>query len=346
MSSLTLSTGLSKRAETQRRWQRLAFTASVVLVVICSGMLVALAFGAVPLSISSVIEIILGEGTETGRQIVLQSRLPRAVAAVLVGCNLAVSGTLLQAVTRNPLADPGLIGVTAGAALAATVVLAVLPSTAPLLPAIAFVGALIAAIVVYVVSWRPGFGSSPMRMILAGVAVNAVLGAVIGLLMTAFADRIPSVMFWTSGSFNGRGWSHVDLIWPYTLGGLLLAFWLRPRLSVMELGDDAASTLGVSVERTRLIAFAAAALLAGSAASVAGLVGFVGLVIPHVMRLLLGGNQGLIPMAAIAGGGLLLWSDIVARVALAPAEMPVGVVTGLIGGPYFVFLLYKARWLR
>ena len=136
------------------------------------------------------------------------------------------------------------------------------------------------------------------------------------------------------------------MLWPYTLVGVLLALWLRPRLAVMELGDDSAVTLGVPVERTRLIAFAAAALLAGSAASVAGLVGFVGLVVPHLIRLLLGGNYGLIPVAAIAGGALLLWSDLVARLALAPAEMPVGVVTGLIGGPYFIYLLYRARWLR
>ncbi len=346
MTSLTLASGLSNITSPRHPWARTIITGGLTCVIIVAGLLVSLASGAVPISIPEVSDILFGEGTHTGRQIVLQSRLPRAIAAVLVGCNLAVAGTLLQAVTRNPLADPGLIGVTAGAALAATIVLAVLPGTAPLLPAIAFIGALLAAIVVYIVSWRPGFGSSPMRMILAGVAVNAVLGAVIGLLMTAFADRIPSVMFWTSGSFNGRGWSHVQLIWPYTLAGLTLAFWLRPRLSVMELGDDAATTLGVPVERTRIVAFAAAALLAGSAASVAGLVGFVGLIIPHVMRLMLGGNHGLIPLAAIAGGGLLVWSDIIARVTLAPAELPVGVVTGLIGGPYFVFLLYKARWLR
>ena len=329
-----------------RRRTRVAVGSAVVIVVIVIGMLASLAFGAVDISFGEIVRILMGGGSEVSRQIVIESRLPRAVAAVLVGCNLAVSGTLLQAVTRNPLADPGLIGVTAGAGLAATIVLAIIPSSAMLLPAIAFVGALVAAIVVYTVSWRPGAGSSPMRMILAGVAVNAVLGAVIGLLMTAFADRIPAMMFWTSGSFNGRGWGHVEMLWPYTFIGLMFSFWLRPRLAVMELGDDSAVTLGVPVERTRLIAFAAAALLAGSAASVAGLVGFVGLVVPHLIRLLLGGNYGLIPVAAVAGGALLLWSDLVAKLALAPAEIPVGVVTGLIGGPYFIYLLYRARWLR
>ncbi|MBG79780.1 MAG: ferrichrome ABC transporter [Phycisphaerae bacterium] len=325
---------------------RVAIGATLVVVLIVIGLIASLALGAVDIPLVDVIKVMTGSGEKTDTQIILQSRLPRSIAAVLVGCNLAISGTLLQAVTRNPLADPGLIGVTAGAALAATIVLAVLPSSAILLPIVAFAGAMIAAVVVYVVSWRPGAGSSPMRMILAGVAVNAVLGAVIGLLMTAFADRIPAMMFWTSGSFNGRGWGHVDMLWPYTVAGVGLALWIRPRLAVMELGDDAAVTMGVPVERTRLIAFAAAALLAGSAASVAGLVGFIGLVVPHLMRLLLGGNYGLIPVSAVAGGALLLWSDLVARLALAPAEMPVGVITGLIGGPYFIYLLYRARWLR
>ena len=329
-----------------RRWLRVAIGATLVVVLIVIGLIASLALGAVDIPLVDVIKVLTGSGEKTDTQIILQSRLPRSIAAVLVGCNLAISGTLLQAVTRNPLADPGLIGVTAGAALAATIVLAVLPSSAILLPIVAFAGAMIAAVVVYVVSWRPGAGSSPMRMILAGVAVNAVLGAVIGLLMTAFADRIPAMMFWTSGSFNGRGWGHVDMLWPYTVAGVGLALWIRPRLAVMELGDDAAVTMGVPVERTRLIAFAAAALLAGSAASVAGLVGFIGLVVPHLMRLLLGGNYGLIPVSAVAGGALLLWSDLVARLALAPAEMPVGVITGLIGGPYFIYLLYRARWLR
>ncbi len=319
---------------------------ALVMILIVGGMLASLALGAVDIPLSEILEIFTGGGSETSRRIVLEARLPRALAAVLAGCNLAVAGTLLQAVTRNPLADPGLIGVTAGAALAATIVLAAIPTAAGILPMVAFVGAMISAIVVYGGSWRPGAGASPIRMILAGVAVNAVLGAVIGVLLTAFADRIPALMFWTSGSFNGRGWKHVSMLWPYATAGLALSLWLRPKLAVMELGDDSAVTLGVPVERTRLLAFAAAALLAGSAASVAGLVGFVGLVVPHLVRLLIGGNRWLIPLSAVAGGALLLWSDLAARMVLAPSELPVGVVTGLLGGPYFIYLLYRSGWLR
>ena len=343
---LSTTTQLTVLSGDRKRWKRVALTSFLLFVTIIFGVLISLAFGAVDIPIRSIWDALIGGGSPIDQAIVNESRLPRAVAALLVGCNLAVSGTLLQAVTRNPLADPGLIGVTAGAGLAATIVLAVVPTLAIVLPLVAFVGALVAAIVVYVVSWQPGFGSSPMRMILAGVAVNAILGALIGLLMTAYADRIPALMFWTSGSFNGRGWGHVEMLWPYTVVGMAMAFWIRPRLAVMELGDDSAITMGVPVERVRLIAFSAAALLAGSAASIAGLVGFIGLVIPHLVRIFLGSNYGLLPMAAIAGASLLLWSDLAARLILAPAEMPVGVITGLIGGPYFIYLLYRARWLK
>ncbi|MBC23403.1 MAG: hypothetical protein CMJ32_05740 [Phycisphaerae bacterium] len=342
---LSVTTRLTA-SHNQGKWKRILVGSLVVIFLTVAGILLSLALGAVEIPLDQTLRVIFGGGNETDRTIIIESRLPRAIAALLAGCNLAVAGTLLQAVTRNPLADPGLIGVTAGAALAATIVLTVLPSSAAILPMAAFVGAMIAAVAVYTVSWRPGSGSSPMRMILAGVAINAILGAVIGVLITAFADRIPAIMFWTAGSFNGRGWGHVDILWPYTLAGVVMAIWIRARLAAMELGDDSAATVGVPVEGTRLIAFAAAALLAGSAASVAGLVGFVGLVVPHVIRLLLGGNTGLIPVAAVAGGALLLWSDLAARMVLAPSEMPVGVVTGLIGGPYFIYLLYRSRWLQ
>ena len=343
---LSVTTQLSVSSRERRQYKRVITTTIILLATVVAGILVSITHGAVDIPLQSVIDMFTGNTVETHQIIVAESRLPRAIAAVLVGCNLAVSGTLLQAVTRNPLADPGLIGVTAGAGLGATIVLALIPSLAIILPLVAFVGALAAAIVVYVVSWQPGIGSSPMRMILAGVAVNAVLGAFIGLLMTAFADRIPALIFWTSGSFNGRGWGHVEMLWPYSLVGIVVALWIRSRLAVMELGDDSASTMGVHVERVRLIAFAAAALLAGAAASVAGLVGFIGLVVPHLVRIFLGSNYGLIPVSAIAGGSLLLWSDIAARLTLAPAEIPVGVITGLIGGPYFIYLLYRARWLK
>ena len=316
--------------------------------VLLFGAIASLSVGAAQISFHDVFLWFTGEGDLTAVQeaILSRSRLPRLVVALLVGVNLALSGLLLQLVTRNPLADPGLIGVTAGAGLAATVVLALYPTAATLLPFAAFAGALVSSIVVYGVSWRPGAGSSPIRMILAGVAINAILGAVIGFLMTAYADRIPSMMFWTSGSFNGRSWNHFDLLWPYSLVGLISSVWLIPKLKILEMGEDTATSLGVDVSRTRLFTFVTAAVLAGSAASVAGLVGFVGLVVPHLVRRLIGRSAMLLPACAAGGACLLVWSDVAARAILPPSEIAVGVITGLLGGPYFVYLLYKSRWLQ
>lgn len=334
------------KAGTPRLSARARLGLATVGLSLVAGVLASLAMGAVTIPVDDVVRALMGELTGAPARIVLDARLPRALCALLAGCNLAVSGVLLQSVTRNPLADPGLVGITAGAGMAATVVLAVLPDAAPLLPVAAFIGAMVSAVFVYAVSWTPGGGASPVRMILAGVAVNAVLGAVIGLLITAFADRIPAVMFWTTGSFNGRGWPHLRLMLPYSCVGLAMAAFLQRPMRVLELGDDAAATMGVRVERVRLLAFAAASLLAGSAASVAGLVGFVGLVVPHLVRLVLGTNRLVLPVSAVAGASVLLWSDLIARTVFAPSELPVGVVTGLIGGPYFIYLLSRSGWLR
>jgi iron complex transport system permease protein len=349
MTTLTAGQPAAVSPATRPAWRRFVTPAAIVLVLVL-GLSLSLALGAVRIPLAEVWATLTGSGEGTSESIIMNARLPRAMVALLAGANLAVSGVLLQGVTRNPLADPGIIGVTAGAGMAATIVLAAFPEAAHALPLAAFLGAMASAVFVYAVSWTPGGagrgGTSPVRMVLAGVAVNAILGAVIGVLVTAFADRIPAIMFWTAGSFNGRGWSHLWMVLPYSVVGLTLAYLLRSRVRILELGDDTASTMGIPVERTRLFAFAAAALLAGSAASVAGLVGFVGLVVPHLVRLAMGSNRLIVPVSAFAGGALLLWADLAARTVLAPSELPVGVITGLVGGPYFIFLLYKSGWLR
>ena len=196
---------------------RFLVSSLIILILILIGLFISFAFGAVEIPLNQIFDVLTSTSDDVQKTIILDSRLPRALVAILVGCNLALSGVLLQTVTRNALADPGIIGVTAGAALAATIVLVIIPKISIYLPIEAFVGALVSAFFVYTVSWRPGVGSSPIRMILAGVAINSILGAFIGLLMVAFADRIPAMMFWTSGTFNGRGWDHFNMILPYTL---------------------------------------------------------------------------------------------------------------------------------
>lgn len=280
--------------------------------------------------------------------IVWNVRLPRLILSILVGLNLAVAGVLLQGIMRNPLASPGIIGVTAGAALFATLGMLAVPAMAGLVflqtlsvPVMAFIGAVLAAGLVYAMSWQPGLGTSPTRMILAGVAVTAMVGAVQSFLAVYFADRIAGVVLWLAGSLSARSWQHLPLIWPFSIGGLMLAAMIARPLNLMQMGEDSAQSLGVGVQQTRLIAILAAALLTASAVAVAGIVGFVGLVVPHILRYTLSHNHlWLIPGAALGGAALVCWSDVLARQL---GEMPVGVLTAAIGGPYFVFLLYKTR---
>lgn len=326
--------------------RRQAAVVAVGLGLLLAGLLLSTAFGAVFISPADVMSAVVGDAERVPRQIVWNLRVPRALVAGLVGMNLAVSGVLLQGIMRNPLAAPTIVGVTAGAGLAATAVLVLAPGLPTFLPLVAFCGGMAASVLVYLLSWQPGLGTSPVRMVLAGVAVTSMLGAFTTGLMTIFSDRVQPVILWLAGNLVGRSWNHLELVWAYSLVGLIGALLLVRQLNVLQLGDDAARGLGVRTERVRLIAMALASLLAASAVSVAGLVGFVGLMVPHVMRLLGGHNHAyLIVASAIGGAALLVWADLGARMALSPLELPVGIITALLGGPFFVLLLYRARFI-
>ncbi|MEM6257923.1 MAG: iron ABC transporter permease [Planctomycetota bacterium] len=327
---------------------------ALLSLLVVGGIVGALALGSTDLSVGEVVEAVgnreavdEGGGTKADR-IVWRVRAPRAFLSILVGLNLAVAGVLLQGVMRNPLASPGIIGVMAGAALFATLAMLVLPAGglpgAPRelhVPAMAFIGAMLAAAIVFALSWQPGTGTSPTRMILAGVAVTAMVGAAQNFLSAYFADRIAGVLIWLAGSLSTRGWAEFGMIWPFSLAGFGLALALARPLNLLQLGEDSARSLGVSVQRTRLLAVLAAALLTASAVCVAGIVGFVGLVVPHIVRTALSPNhRWLIPASALAGAALVGWADVAARQL---GEMPVGVLTAAIGGPYFVYLLYRTK---
>ena len=316
------------------------------LVLLAAGLVMSTALGAVSIGLGEVLAALFGESEHIPRQIVWNLRVPRSLVGGLVGMNLAVAGVLLQGTMRNPLAAPTIVGVTAGAGLAAAVVLILLPGIGALLPPIAFLGALASSTLVYLLSWQPGTGTSPVRMVLAGVAVTTMLGAFTTGMLTVFSDRVQSVVLWLAGNLVGRSWGHLELVWPYSVIGIVGGILLVRQLNVMQLGDETAQSLGVRIERARFLAMAMAALLAASAVSVAGLVGFVGLIVPHVMRLLGGRNHAyLVPASAVGGAALIVWADLGARMVLAPLELPVGVITALIGGPFFVFMLYRARFV-
>lgn len=268
-------------------------------------------------------------------------RLPRLLVGALAGVNLALAGCILQGVLRNPLADPGLLGVSAGAGLAAMVIMIILPQHMAWIPPAAFIGALIATALVYLLAWRQGV--SPLRLVLAGVALAAFFGGLMTLLTFFYSDRVQGTVGWMAGGFSGRGWDYVLLILPYTLLGLIGSVFATKALTILSFGDDIAASLGLPVERTRLLLLTLAALLAASAVSVAGMLGFVGLIVPHIARLLIGGDfQRFVPLAAISGAVLILFADTVARTAFSPIEVPVGVLMSFVGAPFFLYLLRKA----
>ena len=295
--------------------------------------------GSVEIPLEEILGAMAGE-QGTHAQILMNIRLPRTIVALLVGVNLALSGAILQAVMKNPLADPHIIGISSGAGLTGILVMLLLPEYGALVTPAAFVGALGAAVLIYILAWKNGI--RPVRIILAGVAVSAFLGAGISALMIIYSDRVHSALLFMVGGLSARSWPHVAMLWPYALVGTCLAFLGARQLNILQLGDEMARGLGLRVELTRIVMTAIAALLAASSVSVVGLLGFVGLIVPHAARLMLGTDyRFLLPGAALLGAAVLTASDTVARVAFAPVELPVGILMAALGAPFFLFLLRR-----
>ena len=327
----------SERAERYGIDRRVWRVAMLILftVLAVTGCLMSIALGAADISVSQVAEILLHPKATPQDQIIWNIRLPRTIVGAMVGLNLSLSGAILQAVMRNPLADPHIIGISSG-----ITIMILFPALEYLITPVAFIGAMLAAIAIYILAWKNGI--KPVRIILAGVAVSAFLSAGISGLLVFYSDRVNGALMWMVGGLAARSWPHVTIIVPYALIGLVLAIISAHYLNILQLGDEMAKGLGVNVEVTRIALTAIAALLAASAVSVAGLLGFVGLVIPHVSRLILGSDyRFLIPGAALLGVAIITFSDTFARVAFAPIELPVGIIMAFIGAPFFLFLLRR-----
>ena len=240
----------------------------------------------------------------------------------------------------NPLADPSIIGISSGAGLFGIFILVVLPQYQSLVPFFAFVGAMIAAIIIYSLAWKGGI--HPTRIILAGVAVSALFNAGISGTLVFFSDRVHGALTFMNGSLSARSWGEVQMILPYTIVGLLLALLFSRQMNILILGDDVARGLGLNVELTRMGFTALAALLAASAVSAVGLLGFVGLIVPHSIRLLMGNDyKVLFPGSALLGAALVMLSDTFARTIFSPVEIPVGIVMAVLGVPFFLYLLRR-----
>lgn len=296
--------------------------------------------GSVNIGIKELFSGLLNNDNKVVTTIVYKMRLPRNVMAVLVGASLAVSGALLQAVMKNPLADPGITGVSSGASVFAIIILLLLPQYVGILPFLAFLGGALACVTVYLMAWNNGL--KPMRVVLAGVAVNAILGGFISLLTTLYSDRIQGALLWLNGSLASKTWGDVKIVALYTIVGLVMAMLCVRGANVLTLGDDLATNLGYNVTRTRVMLSAVAVFLAGTTTAVVGIISFVGLIVPHISRMIIGSDHKYnLPFSMVLGGIVLLLADTVARTILGAVELPVGVVMSIVGGPFFLYLLRK-----
>ncbi|KZE67493.1 iron ABC transporter permease [Paenibacillus jamilae] len=327
---------MNKLQRTRRR--TIAWITLPILLLVVS--VYGLAYGSVSIPLQEINQILLHNDESTYRTILMNLRLPRVLVGLLVGACLAASGALLQGVMKNPLADPGIIGVSAGGGLAAVITMVMLPQLSYLLPVSAFLGAFLSAIVIYLLAWDRG--ASPVKIVLAGVAINALLGALTNGVMVMYSDRVQAVLPWLSGGLNGRSWHHLEFMAPYAIIGLIASLFAIKPANLLQLGDDSAQLLGQRVELQRMLIILLSALLAGTAVSVAGLIGFVGLVVPHIIRLLIGEDyRFLLPLSIVGGGTLVVLADTVARSWFDPIELPVGILLAVIGAPFFLILLKK-----
>jgi iron complex transport system permease protein len=330
---------------THLTWGRLVRVNGTLLVVLLATLTAASALGPVVIDWRRALGHAAGANPDA--VILFQARIPRVLLAAIVGGGLATAGAALQALLRNPLADPHLLGVSGGAALAAVCALVLQPvllGQTVMAPAAAFAGALASTWIVFRLA-RVGGRLESTTLLLIGVIYNAFAGALL-MFINSVVDfyQAHGVLFWLMGSLANRDYQVVAALGLYTLGGLG-ALVLRARdLDCLSLGDDRAAELGVAVDRTRAIVFVAASLLVGAVVSVSGMIGFVGLVVPHVVRLAVGADHRLLlPATYLAGAIFLVWADTIARTVLGATEIPVGVVTALCGAPFFAYLLRRER---
>ena len=321
------------------RWSALTF-------ILVTTLLVSVFVGAADLSPGEVLAALLGQGDETTRTIVLNLRVPRAALAALVGACLALSGAVFQALLRNPLAEPYLLGISGGSAVGAvTVIVLGLGVRLPwLLPLAAFAGAIVAMAVVLRIALGVGGALDTRVLLLAGVVVGAFFNAIILLLLNfADANTFRAAVFWMMGNLSGATWRSVSLLTAYLVPAALVLMALARPFNLIAVGEDTALYLGVRVGTVRLVAYLTTSLLVAASVAVSGVIGFVGLIVPHGLRLIWGSDHRmLLPASMLAGASFLMLTDTVARTITAPAELPTGVVTALAGVPVFVVLLMRS----
>jgi iron complex transport system permease protein len=316
-----------------------------LLVLLAASVLLGVRFGPVHLTTGDVLTALAGGGADWHRRIVMEIRFPRVFLGALVGGGLALAGATFQALLRNPLAEPYILGISGGASVGAVLVLSLGAGAASWpLPLAAFAGALLAILLVFRVATASGRSMDVRVLLLAGVVVAAFFTACIALILSISEARtVQSAVHWIMGSLAGASWRSVALTAAYTLPAAALLLTLARPLNLMAIGEETAHYLGADVERVKRLALALAALLTAAGVATAGVIGFVGLVVPHAIRLLVGSDhRALLPLSFLGGATFLVLSDVVAQLVLAPTQVPVGVITAFVGVPLFLFLLRRS----
>lgn len=310
--------------------------------VLCFTILISLRIGSIDISFKELIDGMFLSKQSNNFLIIRDLRMPRVLSAVLIGGNLAVAGALLQTTMKNPLADPGIIGISSGASLGAIAVMVIFTNLIKYKIIIAFIGGIIAACLVYLIGEDKGF--SPVRIILAGVCVNSILNALSSMVTVFNSAGVSSIQTWLLGSLVNVTWNDFKILVLYTIVGIALCLLVIKSCDLMGLGDKTAQSLGLNVNRVRVMITFVAVFLTSISTGVGGVISFVGLVIPHICRFLIGSSHKfLIPFSYFMGGFLLLVADTVSRNIFRPYEIPVGLTMCLVGGPFFIYILRRSK---
>lgn len=308
------------------------FALSIAAIVVCVGI------GTIEFTPREVIRAIFTDDGSPSRIIVWNLRLPRILTGGLVGICLALSGCVLQGVMRNNLASPSTIGVTGGASFVGYLTLVAFPAYSYLLPVGSIAGAFVTTMLIYALAYQKGV--SPVRMILSGMAVSALFGAFNDIIKTLFAESLGNASGFLVGGLNGCGWGSFRMILPYALAGMVVCLFLPSKMNILMLGDETANSLGLRTELFRFILIAVSSLLSGAAIAAVGMLSFVGLIVPHIARILVGSDyRYLFPASTLLGFSLIVICDTIGRVIMPPGEVPVSIIISFIGAPFFLFLL-------
>lgn len=315
----------------------------ILAILLVIGMFLSTSIGSVKIPLSEIVTSIRsGDRTLKAYIIIMFVRIPRTLAAVLAGCALSVSGAVLQSVLNNSLASPNVIGVNSGAGLFTVLIAAFFPASLHLATPVAFAGALLAVFSVYFIARKTG--ASKTTIVLSGVAVSSFIGAITDTLLTLKPDTVFARTAFLIGGFSGITMEKIRFAGIWIVIAMVIAFLMSRDMNVLMLGDESARSLGLNTGRVRFVCMILSALLAGSAVSFAGQIGFVGLIVPHTARIFTGqDNRILLPVSALLGGIFVLMCDLLARILFAPFEIPAGIIMSFLGGPFFIYLLIKAK---